>query len=61
MVEEVRAVALCDVVGMNVVMEGVFEPLVFSVIEVVGTLVMDVDEVSVRVATWVVDVLGVLV
>ena len=61
MVEEVRAVALCDVVGMNVVMEGVFEPLVFSVIEVVGTLVMDVDEVSVRVATGVVDVLGVRV
>ena len=61
MVEEVRAVVLCDVVGMNVVMEGVFEPLVVSVIEVVGTPVMDVDEVSVRVATGVVDVLGVRV
>ena len=61
MVEEVRAVVLCDVVGVTVVMEGVFEPLVFSVIEVVGTLVMDVDEVSVGMATWVVDVLGVLV
>ena len=51
MVEEVRAVLLSDAVGMNVVMECVLEPLVVSVIEVVGTLVMDVDAVSVGVAT----------
>ena len=35
--------------------------MVVSVIEVVGTVVMDVDGVSVGVATWVVDLLGMLV
>ena len=32
-----------------------------SLVEVVGTVVMEVDEVSVAVATWVVDPVGVLV